>query len=97
MNPDLFETYEHLIDITVDGTSRRVPSNNTILRCLQFLFLESISHADLCWNGDCLNCKVLVSKDGKQKTAYACLVKAEEGMEIEIVSDELAIETEEAA
>ncbi|QQS40968.1 MAG: (2Fe-2S)-binding protein [Acidobacteriota bacterium] len=97
MNPDLFEPYDHLIEITVNGTIRRVPSNNTILRCLQYLYMESISHADLCWNGDCLNCRVRISQNGKQKTAYACIVKAEEGMEIETVSPELQVDTEDAS
>lgn len=96
MNPDLFEPYDHLIEITVNGTSANVPSNNTILRCLQYLSLESISGADLCWNGDCFNCTVRISLNGKHKKAYACIVKAEEGMEIETVSPELTLETDEA-
>ncbi|HUF03542.1 MAG TPA: 2Fe-2S iron-sulfur cluster-binding protein [Aridibacter sp.] len=95
MNPDLFEPYDHLIDITVNGSRCRVPANNTVLRCLQYLFIESISRADLCWNGDCLNCSVLISLNGKEKKAYACIVRAEEGMEIESVSPELILETDE--
>lgn len=97
MNPDLFEPYDHLIEITVNGSRRRVPSNNTILRCLQYLSLESISQADLCWNGDCLNCRVRIRKNGKEKIAYACIVKVEEGMEIETVSQALDLNTSDAA
>ncbi len=92
MNPDLFEPYDRLIEITVDGTVRNVPANNTLLRCLQYLSLESISYGDFCWNGDCLNCRVRVKAGGKEKDVIACIVKPEEGTEILSVSDEIRLE-----
>ncbi|REJ77584.1 MAG: hypothetical protein DWQ47_14520 [Acidobacteria bacterium] len=89
MNPDLFEPYERLIPIKVDGRSVEVPENNTILRCLQFISMDTVSYGEFCWNGDCLNCRVRVKSDGKEKEAIACIVKARPGMEIESVSTEL--------
>lgn len=92
MNPELFEPFENLIDITVNGSQCRVPENNTILRCLQYLSLETISYGDFCWNGDCSNCMVRISADGKEKDALACLVKAKQGMSVLTLSDEMRVE-----
>lgn len=92
MNPDLFEPFEKLIEITVAGERRQVPENNTLLRCFQYLSVDTVSYGDLCWNGDCLNCKVVVRIRGKEKEAVACLVKAEEGMEIVSISDEIMLQ-----
>lgn len=91
INPDLFEPYEKLITVELNGRKRQVPENNTILRCLQYVSAETISYGDLCWNGDCLNCKVTIARNGKEKTAFACIVKAEDGMSIKTVSPEISI------
>lgn len=92
INPDLFEPYESLIEISVNGESFEVPSNNTILRCFQYLSVETISYGDFCWNGDCRNCRVRISADGKSKEALACIVKAEKGMAIETISEEIELD-----
>ena len=53
-HPESIRTLTHrLIEITLCGEKRLVPENNSILRCLQFLEMEKVSDANLCWNGDC--------------------------------------------
>lgn len=90
---EMFEPYERLIDIDLCGRSVKVPENNTILRCLQYLEMETISEADLCWNGDCLNCQVKILNGEKEKTLIACRAYATDGMKITGLSDELMSDT----
>jgi hypothetical protein len=49
IDSDLFEPYEKLIEIELLGRAVRVPENNRLLRCFQFLSLKSISYGDFCW------------------------------------------------
>jgi hypothetical protein len=81
-HPEIFTPYERLIEIEILGRKYRVPENNSILRCLQFLDMEEISNADLCWNGDCLNCQVWIENNGKEKALISCRANATEGMKI---------------
>ena len=90
-NSDLFEPFEKLIEISIEGVSHKVPENNTILRCFQYLSLESISYGEFCWNGDCLNCQVWVKNGDKEKALMSCRAKAEPGMEIVRLSPEIEI------
>lgn len=92
MNPELFEPYDRLIEVKVLGKRVRVPDNNTILRCLQYLSLETVSYSDLCWNGECLNCKVWVKKGEGEKTLVGCTTKAEEGMQILRISKSIKVD-----
>ncbi|MEQ1642487.1 MAG: hypothetical protein ABL959_03455, partial [Pyrinomonadaceae bacterium] len=87
--PDIFQPYEKLIEIDLLGEKKMVPENNTILRCFQFLSMESISYGDFCWNGDCLNCKVWVKDGEKEKAVISCRAMASPGMEIVSVSDDI--------
>jgi hypothetical protein len=67
----MFAPYERLVEVEILGRKRQVPENNSILRCLQFLQIDAISNADLCWNGDSLNCQVCIEKDGKEKAVIS--------------------------
>ena len=87
---DILEPYERLIEITLLGEKKLVPENNSILRCLQYLDIEKISDAELCWNGDCLDCQVWVRNGDKEKALISCRTNAVEGMEIVRVSETLA-------
>jgi predicted molibdopterin-dependent oxidoreductase YjgC len=87
---DIFEPYERLIEIEILGKSRRVPENNTLLRCLQYLSLESVSKGEFCWNGDCINCQVWIERDGKEKSVISCRAVVEEGMRIVRMHDKLS-------
>jgi hypothetical protein len=91
-HPEIFVPYERLIEIEVLGRKFRVPENNSILRCLQFLDMETISHADLCWNGECLNCQVGIDSGGKERSVIACRADASEGMKIVRMSKEIPFE-----
>lgn len=88
-HPEIFAPYERLIEIDILGKKYRVPENNSILRCLQYLNMDAISHADLCWNGECLNCQVWIENDGKEKAVIACRTNAVEAMKIIRISNHI--------
>lgn len=93
-HPEMFAPYERLIEVEILGRKRRVPENNSILRCLQFLQIDTISNADLCWNGECLNCRVWIEKDGKEKAVISCRTTVVEGMKVVRISKDLPFPTE---
>lgn len=88
---DIFEPFEKLIEIEICGEIRRVPENNSLLRCFQFLSMETISYGDFCWNGDCRNCQVSFKNGEKEKSALACRTKVEAGMKIINLNDEIKL------
>jgi len=93
MNPDeIFVPYDRLIEIDICGTVFSVPENNSILRCLQFLEMETISHGDFCWNGECINCQVWIKNGDKEKAVMACRTDVVEGMEIVRLSESISSE-----
>jgi len=89
MESDIFEPFERLIEIEITGEKGRVPENNTLLRCFQFLSMETISHGEFCWNGDCANCQVWLEEDAKEKLALSCRTKVTAGMKIVRMSGEI--------
>ena len=89
--PEIFEPYEKLIQITLLGRAVEVPENNSILRCLQFLNMEAVSESELCWNGDCLDCQVWVKGGDKEKAVIACRTNAEPGMDITRISEKIQL------
>lgn len=91
MNIDIFEPFEKLVEIEILGEVREVPENNYLLRCFQFLGLETISYGDFCWNGDCANCQVWLENTAKEKPALACRTKAQSGMKIVRMSREIKL------
>ncbi|HEV7698669.1 MAG TPA: 2Fe-2S iron-sulfur cluster-binding protein [Pyrinomonadaceae bacterium] len=93
MDPeDIFRPYDKLVRIEVLGVECMVPENNSLLRCFQFLSMESISYGDFCWNGECLNCQVWLRKGDKEKAAMACRTDVEEGMEIVKIDPSIELE-----
>jgi predicted molibdopterin-dependent oxidoreductase YjgC len=88
---EIFEPYDQLIKITICGDEREVPENNSILRGLQFLDMETISYGDFCWNGECLNCQVWLKTGDKEKAVISCRTDVEEGMEITKVTPGMEI------
>lgn len=88
---DAFEPFEKLVEVEICGEKREVPENNSLLRCFQFLSVETVSYGDFCWNGDCLNCKVLIQKEDKEKAVISCRTKVEQGMKIIQLSDEIKL------
>jgi NADH dehydrogenase/NADH:ubiquinone oxidoreductase subunit G len=88
---EIFEPYEKLVEIEILGKNVQVPENNMLLRCFQFLSMETVSYGDFCWNGDCANCQVWFAAEegGKEKPALSCRTKVEEGMKIVRLVDEI--------
>ena len=87
MDSDLYDLYERLISIEILGQAREVPERNTLLRCFQFLSINTISYGDFCWNGECTNCQFWYREPGDEsgapdKTALACRFTVREGMVI---------------
>ena len=89
---DIFEPFERLIEIEICGERREVPENNTLLRCFQYLSMDTISFGDFCWNGDCANCQVwLDDDDDKEKSALACRTKVVKRMRVVRLSAEIKL------
>ncbi len=86
---EIFEPFDKLIDIDILGDVRQVPENNTLLRCFQYLAMESISYGNFCWNGECLNCQVWLQNGEKEKAVMACRTTVREGMIIVRLADEI--------
>lgn len=91
---DLLDPYERLVRIEVLGKSVDVPEKNRLLRCFQYLSLNSISYGDFCWNGECTSCQVWYRTPGDDvvKTALACRTEVIEGMSITSMSSEIKID-----
>lgn len=89
---DIFEPFERLIQIEILGEKHKVPENNTLLRCFQFLSMQTISFGDFCWNGDCLNCQVWIDTGGREKAVLTCRTKVSEGMRIVRLHEEIKLE-----
>lgn len=96
INSDLLDPYERLVTIEILGKRRQVPEKNRLLRCFQFLSLNSISYGDFCWNGDCTNCQVWYRTEGQtadyDKPGLACRMEVIEGMSITSMSPFIKLE-----
>jgi NADH dehydrogenase/NADH:ubiquinone oxidoreductase subunit G len=96
IDDDLLDPYERLVTIEVLGKKVDVPEKNRLLRCFQFLSLNSISYGDFCWNGECTNCQVWYHQDGQSisddKPGLACRVEVSEGMVITAMSPFIKLE-----
>ena len=90
--PDIFNPYEKLVEIEILGEKRLVPENNSLLRCFQFLSIESISYGDFCWNGECLNCQVWLEIADKEKGVRACRTDVSEGMKIVRIAEGIELD-----
>ena len=94
MENDIFEPFERLLEIEIVGEKREVPEHNTLLRCFQYLSMETISHSDLCWNGDCAKCKIWLEDSESEKPLLACRTMVRVGMIIVRLSEEISIKTD---
>ena len=93
MDDDLFEPFEKLVEIEILGEKREVPENNLILRCFQFLSMETISYGDFCWNGDCANCQVWIRNGEQEKAVLSCRTDVKENMQIVRMCKEVNLES----
>ncbi|MCW5960804.1 MAG: (2Fe-2S)-binding protein [Pyrinomonadaceae bacterium] len=88
---DVFEPFDRLVEIEILGIKVKVPENNTLLRCFQFLSIETVSLGDFCWNGDCANCRVWLESTSKDKPVLSCRTTVKEGMKIVKMADEISL------
>lgn len=90
IDSDLLDPYERLVTIEVLGKRVEVPEKNRLLRCFQFLSLNSISYGDFCWNGECTNCQIWYhtadQSQANDKPGLACRMEVIEGMVITSMS-----------
>ncbi|MFN2493061.1 MAG: hypothetical protein ABR501_09275 [Pyrinomonadaceae bacterium] len=90
VDEDLLDPYNRLIRIEVLGNPVEVPEKNRVLRCFQFLSINTISYGDFCWNGECTNCQIWYHVEGQQqeqdKPALACRMEVIDGMVITSMS-----------
>ena len=91
MDNDIFEPFEQLLEIEILGEKREVPENNSLLRCFQYLSMETVSYGDFCWNGDFANCHVWLENTEKDKPVLSCRTKVQDGMQIVLMSGESEI------
>lgn len=93
---DLLDPYEKLVGIVVLGSEVQVPEKNRLLRCFQYLSLNTISYGDFCWNGDCTNCQIWYHMEGQDgasdRTALSCRLECAEGMVITKLSRFIELE-----
>ncbi|HEX2271206.1 MAG TPA: hypothetical protein VHH35_16795 [Pyrinomonadaceae bacterium] len=93
---DLLDPYEKLIDVEIMGSKVAVPEKNRLLRCFQFLSINTISYGDFCWNGDCSNCQVWYHSKGQDeqsdRPALSCRLVCEEGMVITRLSHHIKLD-----
>ena len=86
VDADLLDPYENLVSIDVLGVKVNVPEKNRLLRCFQYLSLNTISYGDFCWNGECTNCQIWYHMKGQDelndKPALSCRLECTEGMVI---------------
>jgi hypothetical protein len=93
---DLLDPYEKLISLEIMGNEVSVPENNRLLRCFQYLSINTISYGDFCWNGECTNCQVWYhTKDQNEQSdrpGLSCRLQCEEGMVITKLSRFIELE-----
>jgi hypothetical protein len=93
---DLLNPYERLVEVEVLGRRVRVPENNSLLRCFQFLSVETVSYGDFCWNGECTHCQFWYHAPGEteaqDRTALSCRFTVREGLVVTRLSHFIELE-----
>ncbi len=92
IDSDIFEPFERLVEIEILGETASVPENNNLLRCFQFLSMETISYGEFCWNGTCANCEVRLDDAQNEKPILACRTIVKSGMKIVKMSSAIELE-----
>jgi len=93
---DLLDPYEKLINLEIMCNKVSVPEKNRLLRCFQFLSINTISYGDFCWNGECTNCQIWYHMKGQNelsdRPALSCRLECEDGMVITKLSRFIELE-----
>ena len=93
---ELLDPYEKLVSIELLGNIVSVPEKNRLLRCFQYLSINTISYGDFCWNGECTNCQIWYHMTGQDemsdRPALSCRLECTEGMVITKLSRFIELE-----
>jgi hypothetical protein len=93
---ELLDPYEKLVNLEILGQEVSVPEKNRLLRCFQYLSINTISYGDFCWNGECTNCQIWYHLKGQteqnDRPALSCRMECEEGMVITKLSRFIELE-----
>jgi len=91
LSASLLDPWEKMIRIKVLGTDLTIPENNTLLRCFQHLYPETVSYGKFCWNDECGNSefRYRLPSDLQVRVERACRFVPTEGIEIVELSTEL--------
>jgi hypothetical protein len=90
MDDELFQPYERLVEIQIQGRTYQVPGSNLLLRCFQYLCMEDVSCGRFCWNQDCKTCAIAYElESGQKETGLSCQTMVIEGMKIMKITKEL--------
>ena len=78
----IYDPFEKLVDIRIEGRSFAVPENNTLLRCVQFIVNEGVVLGRFCWNNECGNCEVTLrtADQAEPQRARGCQTFVQAGM-----------------
>ena len=87
----IYEPFERLIEIEIQGKRFQVPENNILLRCVQFIVDEGVALGRFCWNDECGNCEFTYRSPGQPegRRARGCQTEVEEGMVISDLTPDL--------
>ncbi len=89
---ELFEPFDKLVEIVILGETKNVPENNNLLRCFQFLSLETVTYGEFCWNRDCANCQIWLENTRREEPKLACRTIVRERMKIARLSEQNKLE-----
>jgi len=86
IDTDILAPYERLVSIEILGKKVEVPEKNQLLRCFQYLSINTISYGDFCWNGECTNCQIWYHMKGQSgesdRPILSCRTEVAEDMVI---------------
>ncbi|MGH9491437.1 MAG: hypothetical protein ACRD2F_05795 [Terriglobales bacterium] len=87
----LYRAYHRLVPVVLVGRKVRVPENNFVLRCFQYLCPRTVPYGAFCWNEQCQNCRIhwRHGPAGPARVGLSCKLIVREGMEITAVAPEL--------
>jgi hypothetical protein len=87
---EIYEPWEHLVQIVVLGRVFQVPADNILLRQLQYVS-EDVGMGRYCWNAECRYCEVHYQRPGDpaEHVGLACRLRGFEGMRLTRVAAEI--------
>lgn len=91
---DLFEPFEHLIEVEITGRRLQLPENNCLLRSLQYVAGDAIACGRFCWNDECGNCEVtcVSPETGAPHVVRACQERVYPGMKVIALSEDIQLD-----